>query len=66
MGGWKVIGERGTMGWTEGRGVEKGSMVSVGGVGRGMMRGREGEKGVGEGRRLEKNSGREIAEIAIR
>ena len=46
-----------------GRGVEKGSMVSVG---RGMMRGREGEKGVGEGRRLEKNSGREIAEIAIR
>ena len=30
------------------------------------MRGREGEKGVGEGRRLEKNSGREIAEIAIR
>ena len=39
MGGWKVIGERGTMGWTEGshdgrgeggRGVEKGIMVSVG------------------------------------
>ena len=34
-------------------------MVRMGGVGRGIMRGREGGKGVGEGRRLEKNNGRE-------